>query len=119
MPAPDWSIFLFVGFMALLGIGLAAVAISGLEEYLRNKSFQKFESELAAAISHSQPTWDEVQAMARVSGIPISKVVEACALMLKEILIGRNNGLGQHKALIQEYIAAHEESEPFEGLPMQ
>jgi len=103
----------------LLGTAWGAVAlfISAWEEYATKKRADLFATELAAAVVHSQPSWDEIKVMAETSKVSTSEVAEICSRLLKDILTGKAQELTQYKELVAGYRRSHQEAEPFEGLP--
>ena len=42
-------------------------------------------------MKHSQPSWDEIKVMARISGISLQSVTPICGRILKDILTGIEN----------------------------
>ena len=70
-------------------------------------------------MKHSQPSWDEIKVMARISGISLKSVTPICGRMLKDILTEKTSDLTQFKDVIVGYRRSHNGAEPFEGLPRE
>jgi hypothetical protein len=101
-----------------MSVFLIALINSIIGDYRRSKSTSKFKQSLTLAIKTSQPTWNQIRTIA--SGQPITKLQMRSFLkeLLTESLAG-DEGLKAHAALIESYILADQEDEPFDDMPQE
>lgn len=94
--------------------------VSGLVQlYFDIKWSREFEEDLLEAVKTSQPSLDQILLIARTRQVKTASVYWILQRMLREILTGREATLLQHRGVIEKYIAAMDEAEPFEGMPSQ
>ena len=87
------------------------------EDRKRRRRVESLESDLAAAIIHSQPTWPQIVGIARTQELNATDADRCIRRLHAELLIGRSVELQPHRGLLEDYILERKRAEPFEGLP--
>lgn len=96
---------------------LVSLPIDLFEEYLSGRNRRQFADDLSAAVKHGQPTWDQLVDIASTRGMTSAEVFQVLQRTLRDVITGRDEELGQHQALLEQYISRFRDLEPFEGIP--
>ncbi|HCI13602.1 MAG: hypothetical protein A2063_07500 [Gallionellales bacterium GWA2_60_142] len=93
------------------------IVISVVEDIERNKRRKLFEADMELAVKNSQPSWEQLTAIASSRGLNNTVIFWSLQDTLREILTGRNSDLKPHQSVIEGYLSKLREIEPFEGIP--
>jgi hypothetical protein len=116
----DWIMgSLFLGTPLVLSVSVLLIWFGMSSETREKKNRELFSQDLAAAVKHSQPTWEQVLDMAELNGVSSKTAYDTSRALLRDLLTGKDTDLEKHKNLIETYIARHKMAEPFEGLPTE
>lgn len=106
-------------------VALFTVAFFGLSVFMAmyfNADFKqgyktKFRADLKKAISHSQPTWDQVLLLAQSHSLSKAQAYIEAIAILRDVLTGDDKELQAHRALVEGYLTAYAATDPYDGLP--
>ena len=116
---PDWLIFVFILGGVLLGGYSIRSIIDIVQIYFEIMDVNSFKRDFEAAVKHSQPPWEEMKEIIRVSNLSQARIYRILRITMKNILAGEAEELEPYKDLISSYIVKHNEEEPFEGMPSE
>lgn len=115
----NWIFIISVAlFLLFFGIALQAW-ISLLRDKRIARKYEKFSRDISAAIEHGKPapTWEQIKAMGKKSGIEERVAHNILQGLLDELIKDPKHRLRKSRNLIESYIYEYKQFEPFEGLP--
>jgi hypothetical protein len=112
------DIFLTV-LVGTIAIGGCAMLPKLIEDVVSAVQVHRFARDIRAAIKFCQPTWSEVCDLAKTAGVTDRTAYDIACRIRHSIMTGGEdqNGVADHRALVDGWIAEYRRKEPFEGLP--
>jgi hypothetical protein len=109
----------FLAFLSVVAVVLIGFIWTSFNEYAKNREKTQFLGDLRMAIKSSQPTWTQVNLMSSIRPLTKRDVSYVVRELLTEALKGDDSRLKPHVALLESYIAADQEQEPYEDMPQE
>ena len=113
-------ILMIVIMLVLLAVAgaLLFLVVAVLDDHRKAKERERFKQSLRESVKHSQPSWNQVKTIASARSLSKREVTQ----VLKELLTIALEGdiaLKPHINLVESYVEADAEEEPFEDMPQQ